>query len=194
MVGCRYFPPGRRLLSQTKRSLPLADTNLYCLVTEHTGVSSLAKATMQWCSARTQTRNLWIASPLHHLCVGKGVCVCICTAEFSTYLRYTRQLDFFETPDYTYVRGLFTGLMAANGWQCDWEFDWAARHTVCSLFAAVLCCVATVMTSVNDVLNDWMFSVASLCTVCCWYISILAQHVEMHVAFISWAWRLSVRL
>jgi len=80
--------------------------------------------------------------------------VCICTAEFSTYLRYTRQLDFFETPDYTYVRGLFTGLMAANGWQCDWEFDWAARHTVCSPFAVVLCSVATVMTSVNDVLND----------------------------------------
>ena len=52
-------------------------------------------------------------------------------AEFSTYLRYTRQLDFFELPDYNYVRGLFTGLMAANGWQCDWDFDWASRHTVC---------------------------------------------------------------
>ena len=53
-----------------------------------------------------------------------------CAAEFSTYLRYTRQLDFFELPDYNYVRGLFTGLMAANGWQCDWDFDWASRHTV----------------------------------------------------------------
>jgi len=21
--------------------------------------------------------------------------------------------------------------MAANGWQCDWDFDWASRHTVC---------------------------------------------------------------
>jgi len=54
------------------------------------------------------------------------------SAEFSTYLRYTRQLDFFETPDYNYMRGLFTGLMAANGWQCDWDFDWSSRHTVCT--------------------------------------------------------------
>jgi len=53
-------------------------------------------------------------------------------AEFATYLRYTRQLDFFETPDYSYVRGLFTGLMAANSWLCDWDFDWTARHTVCT--------------------------------------------------------------
>ena len=61
------------------------------------------------------------------------LCACICVftaAEFSTYLRYTRQLDFFEMPDYNYARGLFTGLMSANGWQCDWDFDWTARHTV----------------------------------------------------------------
>jgi len=56
--------------------------------------------------------------------------VFVIPAEFSTYLRYTRQLDFFETPDYNYVRGLFTGLMSANGWQCDWDFDWTSRHAV----------------------------------------------------------------
>ena len=33
VVGCRYFPPGLRLLSQPKRS-PLACTKVYCLVTE----------------------------------------------------------------------------------------------------------------------------------------------------------------
>ena len=32
--GCRYFPPGSRLLSQPKRSPLLADTKLCCLVTE----------------------------------------------------------------------------------------------------------------------------------------------------------------
>jgi len=58
-------------------------------------------------------------------------------AEFATYLRYTRQLDFFETPDYNYVRGLFTGLMATNGWQCDWDFDWTSHHTVCSYLSPV---------------------------------------------------------
>ena len=34
VVGCRYFPPDPRLLSRPKRSLPLAGTKLYCLVTE----------------------------------------------------------------------------------------------------------------------------------------------------------------
>ena len=34
VVGCRYFPPGPRLLSQPKRSLTLDGTKLYCLATE----------------------------------------------------------------------------------------------------------------------------------------------------------------
>jgi len=34
IVGCRYFSPGPCLHSQPKRSLPLAGTKLYCLVTE----------------------------------------------------------------------------------------------------------------------------------------------------------------
>ena len=33
-LGCRYFPPGLRLLSQPKRSPIMAGTKLYCLVTE----------------------------------------------------------------------------------------------------------------------------------------------------------------
>jgi len=31
VVGCRYFPSGSRLLSQSKRSILLADTKLYCV-------------------------------------------------------------------------------------------------------------------------------------------------------------------
>jgi len=34
VVGCCYFPPGRQLLSQPKRSPSLAGIKLYCLVTE----------------------------------------------------------------------------------------------------------------------------------------------------------------
>ena len=47
LVCCRYFAPGPRL---AKEVIPLAGTKLYCLVTE-TGVSSLPKATTQWCPA-----------------------------------------------------------------------------------------------------------------------------------------------
>ena len=44
VVGCRYFSPDPRLLSQPKRSLSLAGAKLYCLVTE-AQVNSLPKAT-----------------------------------------------------------------------------------------------------------------------------------------------------
>lgn len=48
--------------------------------------------------------------------------------EMHTYLRYVRRLDFFETPDYDYLRKLFLDLMAKKGWECDWEFDWTGRQ------------------------------------------------------------------
>ena len=34
VVGCCYFPPGPRLLSQPERSAPLTGTKLYYLMTE----------------------------------------------------------------------------------------------------------------------------------------------------------------
>jgi len=48
--------------------------------------------------------------------------------ELATYLRYVRRLDFFETPDYDYLRKLFLDLMVKKGWECDWEFDWTGRQ------------------------------------------------------------------
>ena len=60
----------------------------------------------------------------------QAVCL-MCVSEFATYLRYVRRLDFFETPDYDYLRKLFTDLMAKNGWEADWEFDWTGRQLVC---------------------------------------------------------------
>ena len=61
VVGCRYFPPGPRLLSQPKRSLPWPLPNYTAWWQRHTGVSSLHKATMQWCPATTRTRDqCWV--------------------------------------------------------------------------------------------------------------------------------------
>ena len=53
-----------------------------------------------------------------------------CSEEMAIYMRYVRKLDFFETPDYDYIRRLFYDLMAKNGWHCDWRFDWTERQPV----------------------------------------------------------------
>ncbi|KAJ8304794.1 hypothetical protein KUTeg_018377 [Tegillarca granosa] len=50
--------------------------------------------------------------------------------ELATYLRYVRRLDFFETPDYDYLRKLFTDLMEKMSFECDWDFDWTGRQVV----------------------------------------------------------------
>lgn len=50
--------------------------------------------------------------------------------EFALYMRYTRHLDFFETPDYNYLRKLFADVMTRNGWDYDWVFDWTNRIQV----------------------------------------------------------------
>ena len=68
--------------------------------------------------------------------------------ELATYLRYVRRLDFFETPDYDYLRKLFQDLMEKKGWDCDFEFDWTGRqlvsvvhfHVLCLLFAVAVPC------------------------------------------------------
>ena len=52
------------------------------------------------------------------------------TDELATYLRYVRRLDFFETPDYDYLRKLFIELIEKKGWELDNEFDWTGRQLV----------------------------------------------------------------
>ena len=54
----------------------------------------------------------------------------VCAEELATYLRYVRRLDFFETPDYDYLRKLFTDLMDKMNYECDWQFDWVGRQVV----------------------------------------------------------------
>lgn len=59
------------------------------------------------------------ATPIDVLCHGYP--------EMAAYLRYVRSLDFFEEPNYEYLRLIFTDLMQRKGWECDWEFDWCHR-------------------------------------------------------------------
>ncbi len=50
--------------------------------------------------------------------------------EMATYLRYVRRLDFFEKPDYDYLRKLFTDLFDRNGYVFDYEYDWVGKPLV----------------------------------------------------------------
>nr|XP_005994159.1 PREDICTED: casein kinase I isoform gamma-1 isoform X3 [Latimeria chalumnae] len=48
--------------------------------------------------------------------------------EMATYLRYVRRLDFFEKPDYDYLRTLFTELFERKGYAFDYVYDWVGRQ------------------------------------------------------------------
>jgi hypothetical protein len=52
------------------------------------------------------------------------------TEEMCTYLRYVRRLDFFETPDYNYLRKLFQELFERRGYKDDGVFDWTGKEIV----------------------------------------------------------------
>ncbi|KAM8804526.1 casein kinase I [Eudromia elegans] len=47
--------------------------------------------------------------------------------EMATYLRYVRRLDFFERPDYDYLRTIFTELFEKKGYTFDYVYDWVGR-------------------------------------------------------------------
>uniref|UniRef100_A0A8C7YC19 non-specific serine/threonine protein kinase n=1 Tax=Oryzias sinensis TaxID=183150 RepID=A0A8C7YC19_9TELE len=65
------------------------------------------------------------ATPIEVLCEGFP-------EEMATYLRYVRRLDFFEKPDYEYLRKLFTDLFDRSGHVFDYEYDWVGKSLVSS--------------------------------------------------------------
>lgn len=49
------------------------------------------------------------------------------------YLKYVRNLEFYETPNYDQYYHLFASIVERNEWSFDWEFDWIIRHAVSML-------------------------------------------------------------
>ncbi len=54
----------------------------------------------------------------------------MCLEELAMYLRYVRRLDFFEKPDYTYLKKLFQDLFDRKGYVEDGVFDWTGKEQV----------------------------------------------------------------
>lgn len=61
------------------------------------------------------------STPIDVLCEGYP-------EEFATYLRYVRRLDFFDTPDYEYLRKLFIELYEREGHKNDGIYDWTEKQ------------------------------------------------------------------
>lgn len=58
---------------------------------------------------------IFVTSHAHALCYAE---------EFAIYLNYVRKLGFEETPDYDFLRELFTKVLRSNGDVEDGVFDW----------------------------------------------------------------------
>lgn len=51
-------------------------------------------------------------------------CNFLLSGEVATYLRYCRTLDFFQLPDYEYLRHLFWDIFEREGYKDDGVYDW----------------------------------------------------------------------
>lgn len=47
--------------------------------------------------------------------------------EMAEYLQYVRRLEFYEHPNYSYLRGIFTIALQKNGLVDDQHFDWVDK-------------------------------------------------------------------
>ena len=65
----------------------------------------------------TMISNMKISTPVHILCKDLPT-------EFVTYLSYVKGLNFEDSPDYKYLKGLFRTLFVKNGYDFDYDYDW----------------------------------------------------------------------
>jgi hypothetical protein len=89
--------------------------------------------------------------------------------EFATYLRYVRNLDLFEKPDYDHLRKLLRDLFDRMGYIDDNKFDWTDQNTVInqSLQTTIvfICCLSLIVTFFFLLLNVMIIIVVLFCCV-----------------------------
>ncbi|XP_039291146.1 casein kinase I-like isoform X1 [Nilaparvata lugens] len=67
-----------------------------------------------------QIKEIKRSTPIEVLCEGQP-------DEIATYMRYVKKLDFYEKPDYEWLRRMFRELFERNGFVDDNHFDWSNR-------------------------------------------------------------------
>lgn len=90
----------------------------------------LLKGKLPWMGINAKTRDekyqkiadVKENTPIHELCSGLP-------KEFVEYLKYVRNLEFTETPDYSYLRGLIRQAFQREGYVCDHVYDWTATKS-----------------------------------------------------------------
>ncbi|XDV49189.1 hypothetical protein PO909_018487 [Leuciscus waleckii] len=107
---CTFYPLHLEMMTPT----PLLIHHLHGLQGRHTTQADTLKERYQKIGDTKR------ATPIEVLCESFP-------EEMATYLRYVRRLDFFEKPDYDYLRKLFTDLFDKNGYVFDYEYDWVGK-------------------------------------------------------------------
>ena len=85
----------------------------------------LAKGKLPWQGVKTKNKKekhkkimeSKLALSPEQLCEGLSV-------EYANLLKYARDLDFEEVPDYKNIKKMFKNRITKNGGNMDWEFDW----------------------------------------------------------------------
>lgn len=71
------------------------------------------------------------------------------------FFRYVRRLDFFENPDYDYMRKLFRDLFDRKGFVDDGQFDWTGKTSIVSRAYCISPLVKIEIYWNENVRNSW---------------------------------------
>ena len=60
-------------------------------------------------------------TPLEEICDGMP-------DQILYYMKEVRRMDFYDSPDYDYLRNMFLDVLDEQSMECDWVFDWSDKN------------------------------------------------------------------